>query len=186
MDSRSTGHCVGVFASLDGRRVRNLVTRRRRTPRLHMLRGHLTGRMAVVIRSRTSCGTTMRTSNVLFKGTASRTLGGLSRSALLSMFRNIPRFRMTGSSVRTNVGTMSLFARGTTVFPSGNRVHGLIRNNNISLGGRGLTTFSRRVAATSLLSRGCLLMRHKGGGCCLMVTGWVLLRGVPRNYLGSV
>lgn len=137
-----------------------------------MLRGHLTGRIAVVIRSRRSCGTTMSTSGVLFNGTASSTLEGLSRSALLTIFRNIPRFRMSHSTLIRNMGTISLFISSTTMFTSGNRVHGLIRNKKISLGGRGLTTFSRIVAATSLLSRGCLLIRHNGGGCCLVVTGW--------------
>lgn len=149
-----------------------MVTRRRTTPRLHVLRGHLTGRIAMVIRSRSSCGTTMSTSGVLFNGTASRTLHGLSRSALLTMFRNIPRFRVSHSILAKNIGTVSLFISGTTMFTSGKRVHGLIRNKNISLGGRGLTTFSRMVATTSLLSRGCLLIRHNGGGCCLLVTGW--------------
>lgn len=187
MDSSSTRHCVGVFASVRGRRVRTLVTRRRGTPRLHLLRGHLTGRIAIVIRSRSSCGTTMSTSGVLFNGTASRTLHGLSRSALLTMFRKIPRFRVSHSMLTRKMGTISLFISGTTMFTSGNRVHGLIRNNNISLGGRGLTTFSRMIAATSLLSRGCLLIRHNGGGCCLLVTGWwYAVRSVRCGGIGRV
>ncbi len=137
-----------------------------------MLRGHLTGRVAAVMRDRRSCGVTIRTDGVLFKGTAGRGLSGLSRRALLSMFTNIPRCAMDHRALARKIGTMSLATRVAPYFPDGNRVHGVARNNNISLGGRGLATFSCIVAATSLLGGGCLLIRHNGGGCFLLVTRW--------------
>lgn len=184
MDSSSTRGCVGVFASLSGRAVSTLMRRRGRSPNHHMLRGHLTRRIAMVIRSRRSLSVTVTTDGVLFNGTAGRGLTRLSRTALGSMFTGIPRCSLSGGLL--NNATMSLFGRrNVRVFPDGDRVHGLIGNNNISLGGRGLTTFSRIMATSSLVSNGCLLIRGNGGGCFLVAIGWSLgMLGVFNDKRG--
>ncbi len=174
--------CVGVFAILDHRRVRTTVRTRHTRPRLQGLRGLVTHRIAIVMRNRGRCSGTIGTARVLFNGSASRALHDVSRRAFLSVFSKIPAFRLDGSMLPTGVVSLLTIAAG--MFPSGKRYHGVLRNNNISVGGSGISDTRHVMATRSLVSKGCVLTRGNGGGCCVLGFRWCT-KGQGRSPTGD-
>ncbi|MFH1319910.1 MAG: tyrosine--tRNA ligase [Bacteroidota bacterium] len=159
---------IRIFTTLPKKEIASLEKEHEENPHLRPLQKALAKDITIRVHSEEEYAFAVDASDILFGKGTEEALRNLPEKNLLSIFEGVPQSQISLKDLDNGIGIIDFLAEKTTVLPSKNEAHRMIKGGGISINKTKVNDESRMITTSDLLNNRYILVQKGKKNYCLV------------------